>query len=72
VWSGEATELWRGGTEVQEKSTFELTDGQVVDDLGVFSISQAFYCLEFNQYVSEANEIGTISHAQWSTFVQNR
>jgi hypothetical protein len=62
AWSNEATVLQGGGTEIQQQCTLDLTGGQVVDDLGVLSVSQAFHGLELNQDLSETYEIGTISH----------
>jgi len=45
---------------------------QVVDDLGIVYCCQTAECLQLDEYVSETDEIGSISNAQRVAFVIDR
>ena len=57
---GEALVVQRDGTEVEKQASFEAGSLEMVDDLGLFSVSEACQGLQLNDDTTIADKVSTV------------
>lgn len=67
----EAFVLKRRGSEVDQQTFGETRGFEVVDDLGFFSAGEGLERFQFNDDVSEANEVGSVDALKFFAPIAN-